>query len=166
MSQIEKPHPKWSLQCVHCKDPLQQCIFCHKIVYMHYDKWNHSYMCSRHGAWTIASGCQGKFSNIRCHNCSTYLNFYKFMNDQRGQNARQANMWDKNVKMWRLLFTLLRGIVHGESNIGIIQMKCMLKGYLWKLVFFVNHHMNCRLLQLGLPHLLLTPFVLHQLHHP
>jgi hypothetical protein len=36
------------------------------------------------------------------------------------------------IKMSRCedLFTLLRGIVHGESNIGIIQMKCMLKGYL------------------------------------
>jgi len=95
---------------------------------------------------TIVLGCEGKISNIQHHNCSTCLNFYKFISDQKGQYAKQANMWDTYVKMWRLLLTLFRGIVHGESNIGIIQMKFLLKGYLWNLVFLVNHHLNCRLL--------------------
>jgi hypothetical protein len=84
-----------------------------------------------------------KIKNIHCHNCSTCLNFYKFTSDQRRQYTKQANMYDTNVKMWRLLLTLFRGIVRGELHIGIIQM--MFTSYLWKLVFLVNHHLNCRL---------------------
>jgi hypothetical protein len=32
---------------------------------------------------TIVLGCEGKISNIQHHNCSTCLNFYKFISDQK-----------------------------------------------------------------------------------